>query len=276
MVASAHANLLPAKDIALSLGVTEPILLPDSPFYFIKNWGRGIQMFFVLDPAKKAELELKFTDEKLVEVVKVLEHNAPKDSMDKALQNYLDAHTRLAARFESLRGKNKNVDTLLIKLGEKVTKHKELFENLKDDLEENKAAEAEVKIDESKQKGEKLGEEKDMRLESKKPTPKENQKDEQKEEKPVQSRSKDAPPQIVSVNIENFAFKEKEIKIPPGSTVTWTNKDGVGHDVTSDAGKFQSELLAQGKSYSRTFNDKGIFPYHCTPHPRMKGKIIVE
>jgi hypothetical protein len=38
--------------------------LPTSPFYFLKEWGRGIRMFFTFDPIKKSELEIKISDEK--------------------------------------------------------------------------------------------------------------------------------------------------------------------------------------------------------------------
>ena len=31
---------------ASDLEVSEPTLLPDSPFYFLKNWGREIRVFF--------------------------------------------------------------------------------------------------------------------------------------------------------------------------------------------------------------------------------------
>lgn len=80
-----------------------------------------------------------------------------------------------------------------------------------------------------------------------------------------------------NVNIEDFAFSSKELKIKQGDKIVWTNLDSAKHTVTSDAGnELDSELLGEGKSYSHTFNNKGTFSYHCKPHPYMKGKIIVE
>src|SRR4051794_27143224 len=35
-----------------------------------------------------------------------------------------------------------------------------------------------------------------------------------------------------SVVMKNIAFNPKQIPVPPGATVTWTNKDTAAHDVT--------------------------------------------
>jgi len=79
-----------------------------------------------------------------------------------------------------------------------------------------------------------------------------------------------------TVSMQNFAFSPAEITIKKGDTVKWTNLDSVAHTVTSDDGEFDSGLLGQNASWSRTFNEAGTFEYHCTPHPNMTAKIIVE
>jgi len=79
----------------------------------------------------------------------------------------------------------------------------------------------------------------------------------------------------VSVPISNFAFAPVEIRIAPGTTVTWTNQDNARHNAASD-GNFTGPLLAKGESWSYTFTARGTYDYYCTPHPFMKGKIIVE
>ncbi|MBI2529786.1 MAG: cupredoxin family copper-binding protein [Candidatus Diapherotrites archaeon] len=79
-----------------------------------------------------------------------------------------------------------------------------------------------------------------------------------------------------TVSMQNFAFGPAEITIKKGDTVKWTNLDSVAHTVTSDDGAFDSGLLSQNASWSKTFNEAGTFEYHCTPHPYMKAKIIVE
>jgi amicyanin len=78
-----------------------------------------------------------------------------------------------------------------------------------------------------------------------------------------------------SVEIKNFAFEPKTVTIKLGQTVTWTNQDSVVHTVTGDGG-IDSDDLSKGKSYSKTFDTEGAFDYHCSPHPQMTGKVIVE
>lgn len=77
------------------------------------------------------------------------------------------------------------------------------------------------------------------------------------------------------VEIEDFAFTPKTLTIKVGTTVTWTNKDNVGHTATSDSGVFDSGLLYKGDSYSYTFTKTGTFSYFCTPHPYMVATIVV-
>ena len=73
---------------AEDLGVAEPNLLPDSPFYFFKNWGREIQSVFTFNSIKKAELREKFANEKLIELKKVVEKTRDHQVIKKATENY--------------------------------------------------------------------------------------------------------------------------------------------------------------------------------------------
>lgn len=83
-------------------------------------------------------------------------------------------------------------------------------------------------------------------------------------------------PSSNAVSIQNFAFSPATLTVKTGSTVTWTNLDSAPHTVTSDSGAFGSGQLANGGSFSYTFNTAGTFDYHCSNHPSMKAKIIVE
>jgi amicyanin len=81
-----------------------------------------------------------------------------------------------------------------------------------------------------------------------------------------------------NVEIKDFAYSPAAITVKKGTKVTWTNKDSTRHNVSPDneSADFKaSELLAQGQSYSVTFNTVGTFAYHCTPHPYMKASVIV-
>ena len=89
--------------------------------------------------------------------------------------------------------------------------------------------------------------------------------------------NQDTSKEIYNINIQDFSYSPIEIKIKKGDTIAWANKDSVSHTITSDSGnELDSELLSEGKIYSHTFNVAGTYNYHCTPHPFMKGRIIVE
>lgn len=80
-----------------------------------------------------------------------------------------------------------------------------------------------------------------------------------------------------SIDISNFAFSNTNLIVKSGETVTWTNKDSTQHTITSDSGsELGSSPLKTGEVYSHTFNQAGVYSYHCSFHPGMKGKITVE
>ena len=83
-------------------------------------------------------------------------------------------------------------------------------------------------------------------------------------------------PPKVAVSIENYAFQPDPITITAGTTVVWTNRDEVTHTVVSAGKLFASPELETNHSYEFTFHKTGTFPYSCTLHPEMKGKVIVK
>jgi amicyanin len=98
---------------------------------------------------------------------------------------------------------------------------------------------------------------------------------------PAQAQQSEQAPvgSTVEIKIENFAYSPAEIKIKVGDTVVWTNMDDVPHTATStdlSGDRFDSGLLRKGQSFSYTFKTAGTFSYKCTPHPKMRGKVIVE
>jgi amicyanin len=79
-----------------------------------------------------------------------------------------------------------------------------------------------------------------------------------------------------AVTIQSYAFGPKAITVKAGTTVTWTNTDGVKHTVTSDSGNtLKSDLFGRGETFSYTFMTAGTYSYHCEPHPYMKGTVVV-
>lgn len=77
------------------------------------------------------------------------------------------------------------------------------------------------------------------------------------------------------VKIASFAFDPPTLTVPVGTTVKWTNQDSTNHTVTADDQSFDSGALAQGKSFSFTFQKEGTYIYKCTIHPDMVAKITV-
>jgi plastocyanin len=77
------------------------------------------------------------------------------------------------------------------------------------------------------------------------------------------------------VYIENMDFSPSTITVEQNSTVTWINKDGMDHTVTSTTGLFDSGTLSDNDTFSYTFANAGTFTYECSIHTSMVGTVIV-
>ena len=76
--------------------------------------------------------------------------------------------------------------------------------------------------------------------------------------------------------IDRYLFLPKVIQISAGETVEWTNRDGVIHTVSADDGAWDSGAIRPGATTRIRFSEPGRYPYHCGPHPFMKGIVIVR
>jgi len=88
-----------------------------------------------------------------------------------------------------------------------------------------------------------------------------------------------------SVATNNQFYNPASVETTVGSMVTWKNNDSTLHTVTSgtvDNGKptpdnkFGSDYLNNGNTFSFVFDTAGDFPYYCSIHPWMTGKVIVK
>ena len=79
-----------------------------------------------------------------------------------------------------------------------------------------------------------------------------------------------------AVKIDNFVFGPQTLKVPVGTTVTWTNSDDSPHTSVSTDGVFKSKVLDTDEKFSYTFTKAGTYPYYCTIHPKMTGTIVVQ
>ena len=79
-----------------------------------------------------------------------------------------------------------------------------------------------------------------------------------------------------SARVEDFNYRPARLEVQAGTTVVWTNQGQVIHTVTAEDGSFDSGEIDSGGKGSITFSRPGTYPYHCTPHPFMKGVVVVK
>jgi amicyanin len=83
-------------------------------------------------------------------------------------------------------------------------------------------------------------------------------------------------PAKAEVKIDNFSFAPAELTVEAGTTVTWTNRDDIPHTVVSTDKVFKSKVLDTDEKFSFTFAKAGTYPYFCSIHPKMTGKVVVK
>ena len=80
----------------------------------------------------------------------------------------------------------------------------------------------------------------------------------------------------ITAVVQDFMFRPARLEIPAGTTVVWTNGGQVVHTVTAEDGSFESGPIEPGARRAITFSRPGVFPFHCTPHPFMRGEVVVR
>lgn len=83
--------------------------------------------------------------------------------------------------------------------------------------------------------------------------------------------------ETAEVAIEKMQFVPPVLKIRPGTTVTWVNREKrTNHSVFFEQENLpESDRLFPGETYQRAFDKPGTYPYRCGPHPEMLGVIEV-
>ncbi|HEX2107576.1 MAG TPA: cupredoxin domain-containing protein [Nitrososphaera sp.] len=76
-------------------------------------------------------------------------------------------------------------------------------------------------------------------------------------------------------NEADNSYIPNSIEVSVGEVVTWVNEDSSIHTATSIDGTFDSDILRRGQTYNFTFGSVGEYPYFCTLHPDMVGRVIV-
>jgi len=96
------------------------------------------------------------------------------------------------------------------------------------------------------------------------------------EHKSFVASAQEKPASTAEVKIDNFVFGPAAITVAVGTTVTWINRDDIPHTVVSTDKIFKSKVLDTDEKFSFTFTKPGEYPYFCSIHPKMTGKVIVQ
>lgn len=85
-----------------------------------------------------------------------------------------------------------------------------------------------------------------------------------------------------SVPTNGQFYEPNNVETTVGSMLTWVNDDTAPHTVTSGIvennrltpdGSFDSGIMNPGDSFPFVFDKAGEYPYYCTIHPWMTGKV---
>ncbi len=91
-------------------------------------------------------------------------------------------------------------------------------------------------------------------------------------------------PGAVTEGNENYVPNKATVLLGISNLVTWENNDETPHTVTPDhrtadsySGDFRSVgVIMAGETFEFLFTEAQEIPYHCEPHPWMKGTIKIE
>jgi plastocyanin len=80
-------------------------------------------------------------------------------------------------------------------------------------------------------------------------------------------------------------FMPGSVKLEAGSSLQWINTSNLPHNIvgiyktlSGQETHLDSGFIKNGESWRYTFNDEGVFEYHCTTHTEhgMKGAVIIS
>src|SRR5439155_3875537 len=79
-----------------------------------------------------------------------------------------------------------------------------------------------------------------------------------------------------TVAIPGRFYAPQYVTVLVGQPVAWRNDDATEHTVTSPDAGFDSGRVGTGATFSFTFDQPGVYAYHCTIHRYMKGTVEVD
>ena len=77
------------------------------------------------------------------------------------------------------------------------------------------------------------------------------------------------------ISITDFAYKVPP-SVAPGATITIKNGDSQAHTVTSKTGGFDVKVDPNGTATLTAPDKPGSYPFVCTFHANMTGRLVVK
>lgn len=118
----------------------DPGITPDSPFYFLDNWGKSFGLFFAFGPEAKAEKALEYAGERLAEAQAMAAENRAQalERATKGYEQFLSVASEKAVEATQQRG----IDDVSELVAEATGKHLTILYELKDRLKERASDQA--------------------------------------------------------------------------------------------------------------------------------------
>jgi plastocyanin len=77
-----------------------------------------------------------------------------------------------------------------------------------------------------------------------------------------------------TVALVDLCFTPTVLRVEPGTTVTFANRDSIAHPLSRPGGKWGWEGTAGGRATAR-LDQAGTYPFFCYVHPGMVGVVVV-
>lgn len=79
-----------------------------------------------------------------------------------------------------------------------------------------------------------------------------------------------------TVELLDFCITPAILRVDPGTTVTFVNRDDFEHVIAGSGSSWGSDgYMAPDDAFTATFRKNGVYPFQCYLHPSMAGAVIV-
>ena len=78
------------------------------------------------------------------------------------------------------------------------------------------------------------------------------------------------------IRVDGCAFAPTINRVAVGTEVTFLNSGTGPHDVSGTMGEWGSRMMDPGESWTKTFDEVGLYAFSCSLHPGMAGVIVAK